>query len=63
MLVVGGVQVVAQLVGGGPELGFEALVAGGWCLLFWFSWLGRAAWCPLSFCVVISWDGGVVRGG
>ena len=28
MLVVGGVQVPAQLVGGGPEFGFQALAGG-----------------------------------
>ena len=37
MLVVGGVQMAAQLVGGGPELGFKALVAGVFGLLLGWS--------------------------
>ena len=37
MLVVGGVQMATQLVGGGPELGFEALMAGVFGLLLGWS--------------------------
>ena len=37
MLVVGGVQMAAQLVGGGPEFGFEALMAGVFGLLLGWS--------------------------
>ena len=33
MLVVGGIQMPTQLVGGGPEFGFEALMAGVFGLL------------------------------
>ena len=49
LLVVGGVQMPTQLVGGGPELGFEALVAG----IFGFGFLGWSARHGVPFAFVV----------
>jgi hypothetical protein len=49
MLVVGGVQVAAQLVSGGPELGFQALTGGVFGLLL--GWSARHG-VPFAFVVL-----------
>ena len=49
MLVVGGVQVPAQLVGGGPEFGFQALAGG----VFGLGLLGWAARHGVPFAFVM----------